>query len=334
MKGGWKMPLPDTTRALWCTAPGKAELRAEAMPVPGPGQVLVQTLYSGISRGTESLVLRGLVPPSEFERMRAPFQAGQFPGPLKYGYSNVGRVVIGPQGLLGQCVFSLFPHQEHFAIDAQAAHPLPSAVPPRRAVLAANLETALNAIWDAAPLPGDRVTVVGAGVVGCLLLALLSRYPAIELEAVDVLDKRAPLVHALGAKFALPHSAQGERDIVFHASAQSAGLNRALELCRFEGKVIELSWYGTTPVSLALGGAFHSQRLQLICSQVGRVSPNKPGWSYTQRLELALQLLSDERLDALLGPDIEFNELPEYCEALVSGSASEAVAPGLCVRYA
>jgi 2-desacetyl-2-hydroxyethyl bacteriochlorophyllide A dehydrogenase len=319
-------------RALWTIAPDVVELRDEEVAAPKSGEVLIETLFSGISRGTEGLILRGAVPESEWARMRAPFQCGEFPGPVKYGYSNVGRVVAGEGHAPGTLVFTLFPHQSRFVVDAKSAHPISESVPAERAVLAANMETALNAVWDAAPLPGDRVTIVGAGVLGCLVLSLLSRYPAIDIEVVDVLAERTSVITALGGRAVTPKNATTGRDLLIHTSASAQGLETALGLCCAQGTVLELSWYGSTPVTLALGAAFHSQRLALVASQVGTVSPNKPGWTHADRLRLALRLLDDPRLDALLAPAVPFEDLPTRFAELVSPEATSS-APGLLVRY-
>ena len=175
----------SSAQACWLVEPGRAELRTETLPEPTADQVRVRTLHSGISRGTETLVFRGEVPASEFERMRAPFQAGDFPGPVKYGYSSVGIVEAGPAALLGRAVFCLFPHQTRYVVPADAVHVLPDGVPPARAVLAANLETAVNALWDAAPRVGDRIAVVGGGVVGLLVAWLAGRMPGCAVQVVD-----------------------------------------------------------------------------------------------------------------------------------------------------
>ncbi len=319
--------------ALWTVEAGRAELREETLPTPGPNQLQVTTLFSGISRGTESLVFAGRVPPSEFERMRAPFQQGSFPFPVKYGYANVGRVSGGDANRVGQLVFTLFPHQDHFVVDATAVRPLPEGLDPRRAVLGANMETALNAVWDAAPLPGDRISIVGMGALGALLASILSRYPELDVEVVDVLPERRALANAMQVPFVMNGRVSAGRDIVFHTSASSAGLQTSLESCRNEGKVVELSWYGDRDVNVPLGGAFHSQRLQLVCSQVGRVSPNKPGWTYGERMDLALKLLRDDRLDALLADPIPFAKLPGTLPDLFGSAGASNHAPAHVVEY-
>ena len=243
--------------------------------------------------------------------MRAPFMAGSFPFPVKYGYATVGRVESGPAGLHDRLVFALHPHQSVFNIPADAVVPIPDFVPPTRAVLAANMETALNAMWDARPAAADRIAVVGAGVVGSLVAWLCGQLPGAAVTLVDILPSRAELARALGVSFATPDQAPGECDLVVHASATAAGLAVAIDLAGEEATVLEMSWYGADEVSVPLGGAFHSRRLKLVSSQVGRVAPShRPRWTFGRRLAAALDLLADARLDALIAPAIKFHDLP------------------------
>jgi NADPH:quinone reductase-like Zn-dependent oxidoreductase len=301
----------EIAQALWYCKPGAAEIRQETLAPLTKGEIRVRALYSGISRGTEALVFAGRVPESEFERMRAPFMAGKFPFPVKYGYATVGRIEGGTEAQQGRTVFALHPHQNLFNISADAAMVLPENLPPQRAVLAANMETALNALWDAAPGPADRIAVVGAGVVGSLVAYLCGRLPGTEVTLVDINPARAELARTLGVSFATPETAQGDCDLVVHASGNTAGLGTALALAGEEATVLELSWYGDAPVTAPLGGAFHSRRLRLVSSQVGRIAPShRPRWTYSRRLAAALNLLADPRLDALLAPPIMFQDLP------------------------
>jgi hypothetical protein len=300
----------DTAEALWYSRPGQTEIRQETLAPPGPQEVRVRALCGAVSRGTEALVLAGRVPESEFERMRAPFMAGHFPFPVKYGYATVGRVEAGPEDLRGRTVFTLHPHQNLFNIPANAAFVLPENLPPQRAVLAANMETALNAVWDAAPGPADRIAVVGAGVVGSLVGYLCGRLPGAEVTLVDINPARAELARTLGVGFARPETAEGDCDLVVHASGHPAGLGTALALAGEEATVLELSWYGDAMVTAPLGGAFHSRRLRLVSSQVGRIAPShRPRWTHGRRLAAALALLTDARLDALLAPAVGFQDL-------------------------
>jgi NADPH:quinone reductase-like Zn-dependent oxidoreductase len=314
------MEARDLARALWITAPGQAQLRSEPLAQPRAGQASVQTLFSGVSRGTEALVFAGRVPVSEHERMRAPFQSGDFPAPVKYGYANVGQVVLGPSELLGQLVFCLYPHQERYVVPCEALHALPPEVPAERAILAANLESALNGIWDAAIAPGDRVSVIGAGSIGCLSAWLVAQIIGCEVELIDVNAQRAEIARELGVRFATPGRARSEADVILHASGSSEGLALALQLAGFEASIIELSWYADHPVQLPLGGPFHSRRLTLRSSQVGNVATtHRSRWTTRRRLTLALSLLADSRLDALINSEGSFEELPQTMARLAHG---------------
>lgn len=317
-------------RAFWVTGPRRGELRVERLPEPGPGQVRVRALYSGVSRGTEALVYRGEVPPSEHRRMRAPFQDGDFPWPVKYGYVSVGEVEAGPPDLVGEVVFCLHPHQSRYVVPAQSVLPLPGGVPPGRAVLAANLETAVNGLWDAPPRVGDRVAVVGAGTVGCLAAWLAGRVPGCRVQLVDIDPARARTARALGVDFAAPQAADGDADLVVHASGSPEGLATALGLAGFEATVLELSWYGTRAVTLPLGEAFHARRLTLRSSQVGVVAtPQRPRWDHRRRLGLALSLLADDILDVLITGEDRFEDLPAVMARLADGPGGT-----LCHRIA
>ncbi len=320
---------PVEAQACWVVSPGVAELRTETLPPLPEGAVRVRTLHTAVSRGTEGLVFRGEVPASEAQRMRAPFQAGEFPGPVKYGYVNVGVVQAGPPELLGRTVFCLHPHQTVFQVPASAVVPVPEEVPAARAVLAANLETAINAMWDARPSPGNRFAVVGGGTLGLLVAWLAARLPDGLVEVVDTNPARARVAAALGARFALPDAAQPGADLVVHTSAQAAGLATALRLAAFEATVLELSWYGSRAVSVPLGEAFHSQRLTLKSSQVGHVAtPQRGRWSHRQRLELALSMLTDPVLDQLITHTAPFAELPQVLAQLAGPHAPDV----LCQR--
>ncbi|MFF9172859.1 dehydrogenase [Streptomyces sp. NPDC014793] len=317
-----------SARAFWLSSPGAGELRDVTLAEPGEGEVLVRALYSGVSRGTETLVFRGGVPDSQRAVMRAPFQEGDFPAPVKYGYLNVGVVEEGPRELIGRTVFCLYPHQSRYVVPVNAVTVVPDRVPAERAVLAGTVETAVNALWDASPLIGDRIAVVGGGMVGCAVAALLARFPGVRLQLVDADPARAETAEALGVDFATPGSALGGCDLVVHASATEQGLTRALELLAPEGTVVELSWYGDRRVSLPLGEAFHSRRLTVRSSQVGTVSPAaRAGRGYAERLALALDLLADPALDALITGESSFEELPELMPRLTSGEI-----PALCHR--
>jgi NADPH:quinone reductase-like Zn-dependent oxidoreductase len=308
-------------KALWYVGPGRAELREETVTTAGPGEVRVRALCGAVSRGTERLVCNGRVPPSEFERMRAPFMGGAFPFPVKYGYATVGRVEDGPHSLRGRVVFALHPHQDVFTLPAEAVLQVPDGVPPARAVLAANMETALNAVWDGGPGPADRIAIVGGGVVGLLIARLCARLPGAEVTLVDIDPSRADLARAVGAGFAAPGAAPTECDLVFHASGAAAGLTTALRCAGEEATIVELSWYGAGDIAAPLGENFHSRRLRLVSSQVGKVAPShRPRWTHGRRLAAALLLLDDPTLDALFAPATAFGDLPACLPAIFSDS--------------
>lgn len=323
--------MTRTARSCWITAPGRAELRSSAIATPGPGQCLVQTRYSGISRGTERLVFEGRVPAGQQASMAAPFQEGQFPAPVKYGYINVGRVLEGPDGWVGRNVFCLYPHQDLYVVDATALTPLPDDLPAGRAVLTAYMETAVTAVWDAAPLVGERIVVIGAGVLGCLIAWLCARTAASAVTLVDIDPDKARLAGCLDLDFSLAGQLEAEADLVIHASGHPAGLEQALGLAGVEARIIETSWYGEGLVPLPLGAGFHSRRLTLRSSQVSRIPPlQAPRWSHGRRLQLAMQLLTQPQFDHLIGSESDFADLPATLASLARGDDA-----GLChrVRY-
>ena len=318
-------------QAYWVEEAFRGGLRPVTLSAPQPGHVLVETMFGGLSRGTETLVFRGGVPVSQHRAMRCPFQEGDFPAPVKYGYSTVGRVLRGDDRLVGRSVFVLHPHQTHFVVPATAAIPLPEGLPPGRAVLAANMETAINGVWDAGIAPGDRVCVIGAGVVGLLVAGLASRIPGVSVAVHDIDGGKAAVAANLGLSLTTDPGEIGLFDVVIHASGDPAGLRTALGLARFEGLILEMSWFGDRPVTLPLGEAFHSRRLTLRSSQVGAVSPSQRGrYSHRQRLELALRLLRDAAFDDLISGESPFELLPQVMADIAAGRL-----PALChrIRY-
>lgn len=299
-------------QAYWTLGGQQGEIRPERLTATAVDQVQVRTLYSGISRGTESLIFREQVPQSEYQRMRAPFQAGELPGPVKYGYANVGIVEQGPDELCGKTVFCLFPHQTRYQVPISAVVPLPDDVPPELAVLGANMETAVNGLWDAAPRVGDRIAVVGGGVVGVLLSWLCARIPGTRVQLVDTNPHRAQIAWAMGADFSSPELAQQDNDLVIHTSGNPQGLTTALTLAGRESEIIEMSWFGVQAATLPLGEAFHSRRLSIRSSQVGTISPARAARrNHHQRLTQAIGLLNDPVLHAVINETSHFHDLPD-----------------------
>jgi threonine dehydrogenase-like Zn-dependent dehydrogenase len=317
------MSSDATAHAFWITSPGHGEILEQALPEPGPGELRIRTRYSAVSRGTESLIFEGRVPRTEFARMRAPFQEGEFPSPVKYGYINVGVVESGPASLRDREVFTLFPHQTRFNIRTDAAHVLPRGLPGERAVLAANLETALNAIWDAQLTPASKLTVIGAGALGCLCAWLAQSEFGADVELIDINEDRASIAAHLGVAFATPARARADIPVIIHTSATEEGLQTALDLAGFEATILELSWFGNERPRVALGEAFHSRRLTLKASQVGHVAaPMRGHASRSSRLQTALRLLRDPTPEILIDSQCKFSELPSVLAAFASGSQS------------
>jgi threonine dehydrogenase-like Zn-dependent dehydrogenase len=331
----------DTARQFWIQSPGHGRIVEAPIGPRRDGEVLVRALYSGISRGTESLVFRGEVPPSQYEAMRAPFQEGDFPAPVKYGYASVGTVLEDARGtpsgrdapdeLAGRTVFCLFPHQDRYRAPAGDVTPLPDGVPAERAVLAANMESAVTIAWDAQPGVGDRIVVIGAGVMGLLVGWLCRRVPGATVTLVDPDPRRGPVARDLGLTLQDEAPDDVDADLVIHASGNPAGLCTALAVAGVESTIIEASWYGTSQVNLPLGEAFHPRRLTIRSSQVGRIPPQRaPRWTRARRIRMALELLRAPELDALITGESEFSELPDVM-ATLSRDASGA----LChrIRY-
>jgi NADPH:quinone reductase-like Zn-dependent oxidoreductase len=303
--------------AYWTVSPRQGALISEPARSPEKGEALVRALRSGISRGTELLVYRGQVPSEVAGSMRAPFQSGDWPGPVKYGYLSVGVVEEGPEELLGRRVFCLYPHQDHYVVPASALTPIPDGVPSDRAVLAGAVETGINALWDAGPRMGDRVGVIGAGMIGGTLATLLSSFPLARLQLIDVNPARAALADRLGLCFATPDEAADSCDLIFHTSATEGGLARGLQLLGEEGELIELSWYGSRSPRVPLGGSFHAHRLTIRASQVGVVpAARRVRRTTADRLALAMEQLKDPVFDAFLTDRSPFSELPETMHAL------------------
>ncbi len=320
-----------SSRQFWIDEPGRGRILSATLDERQDDEVLVRTLWSGISRGTESLVFRGEVPPSQYRAMRAPFQEGQFPAPVKYGYMSVGRVEAGSDALVGRTVFCLYPHQDVYHVPAAAVVVVPEDVPSDRAVLAANMETAINAVWDGRATVGDRLAVVGGGVVGLLVAWLCHQLPGASVVLVDPNPARRRVADSLGLDLREDTADVEGCDVVFHASGQPEGLRAALEIAGQEGVVVELSWFGSRSVALPLGERFHPARLAIKSSQVGTVPPERaPRWDRTRRLGLALELLRDDALSVLVSGVSDFDDLPDVLDRL-SREPGETLCH--CIRY-
>lgn len=321
-----RLEIPVRATALWCQKEDTYALVEEPIESIGHGNVVLSTIASAVSRGTERLVLEGRVPPGEAERMRCPNQRGDFPFPVKYGYALVGRIVHGPRDWVGRIGFALHPHQSAAALAPAWVTLVPDNVPPRRATLAANMETALNVVWDSRVSLGDRVVVVGAGVVGLLVARLLARMPGVEVTVADVDPGKRAAAEVMGARFTTPDALPEGVDVAINASAKDAGLRAALGAVGLEGRVVEASWLGADEARLPLGGAFHSQRLTIVSSQVGRLPADRaPRWSHARRLASVMRLLDDPALDALISHEMPLSEAPERLPRLLKDGGALAI---------
>ena len=310
-----------TATAYWTVGPEQGELRTEDLPAPGPGEALVRSLYSGISKGTEMVVHNARVPDCVADAMAAPHQEGSFPGPVKFGYLSVGVVEAGPDEWQGKTVFCLHPHQDRYVVPVTSLTEVPDGVPARRAVLTGTVETAVNALWEAGPRLGDRVAVIGAGLVGGMVAKLLAGFPLERLQLIDIDPAKRAFADTLGVEFSHPDDAAGDCDIVIHCSASQAGLERALQLVGDEGEIIEMSWYADRSVSLPLGEDFHARRLSIRASQVGVVARARRHRRTTaDRLNLAVSLLRDPVFEAFLTGTSRFEELPDVVQRLSDGT--------------
>ncbi len=300
-------------RGFWWRSAGAGEILGEPLGVLGQGECLIAARCSSISLGTERLVATGQVPEAMGEAMRCPHMGGAFPFPVKYGYSLVGEVIEGPAWLLGRLVHALHPHQDRCRVAAAEVFEVPEGVTEERATLASNLETAVTALWDARVLVGERALVVGFGIVGSLIARLLASVPGVRLVVADSSPEKLAMAQAMGFEATAPGELSGGFDLAFHASGSSGGLQASIDQVGFEGRVIEVSWYGSRAVEVHLGATFHSQRKSILCSQVSNLPPHQRGrWDYRRRKALVFDLLKDPGFDAHLTDRIAFEALPGW----------------------
>lgn len=306
------------SHALWFEDRHTGKIMEETVPPLAADMCLVKAQFSAISSGTERTVFSGDVPPVLHEEMRCPYMGGSFSFPVKYGYSLVGEVVAGPESLLYKRVHVLHPHQTLAAVRCEDLLVLPENLPPARATLISNLETAITAVWDSGVHVGDRALVAGFGIIGSLVARLLSGIPGTEVYVTDSDPHKTGLATRMG--FALYEPLQHpDLDVAFNASATAEGLQSAIDSLGTEGRVIELSWYGTHDVHLWLGDTFHSRRKAILCSQVSTIpAAMRTRWSRQRRRELAARLLCDPVFDQHISHVVRFEELPEVFDRLLT----------------
>ncbi|MEM9671559.1 MAG: zinc-binding alcohol dehydrogenase [Bacteroidota bacterium] len=313
--------MTDTT-ALWHLSERESSIRSQSLPPLKTDECLIESLFSLVSSGTETLVANGQVPAELQDSMQVPYMEGSFGFPLKYGYSLVGKVIEGSENLVDRYVHLLHPHQQHCVVKETDVTVIPEGIPPQRAVLASNLETALNAVWDSHLSAGDRVLVVGMGLIGSLVALLASQFPATQIRVAETDPTRQSLAREQG--FSLYDPSDTPFDVAFHSSGSSTGLQTAIDAVGYEGQVIELSWYGTRSAEVKLGGSFHQQRKQIISSQVSQLPAHRQArWDYRRRKQTVLDLLQDDGWDDFLTATVDFTDVPALFDQLRLGDRSQ-----------
>lgn len=306
--------------ALWHLSETHSEIRQIPSVLFLEGYCEIKALYSLISTGTERLVASGKVPEELHASMQVPYMEGSFSLPVKYGYSLVGEVVDGPENLKRKIVHLLHPHQDYCVVLAEDVFVIPREIPSQRAILASNLETALNALWDSGVSAGDKVMVAGFGIIGSLVVRLLTLMPAVQVMVIDTDPNRKKLAETMGFSTAHAEELDADFDLAFHCSGHETGLQTCIDKAGPEGKVIEMSWYGNKPVTLNLGGTFHSQRKSIISSQVSSLPASKQArWNFYRRKQVVFELLKNPAFDQHIAATIAFQELPALFEKIRKG---------------
>lgn len=297
--------------ALFHRTADVSELSPVTLATPASNQIEIASLYSLIATGTERLVAKGLVPQELYDHMAVPYMEGEFSFPIKYGYSLVGRVVTENHPLSGRIVHLLHPHQDRCIVSDHDVFAVPEGVPAKRATLASNLESALNGIWDAEVSIGDRVFISGFGMIGSLLARLLSMMPSVEVVVMDIDPIKRKLAENMGFTV-VKDTEDSDFDVAFNTSASGAGLQACINAVGYEGKIVEMSWYGVKAATLQLGGSFHSMRKRIISSQVSNLPANRRNrWDYLRRREVVFELLRNDAFDVHIGETVSFENLPD-----------------------
>ena len=296
---------------LWFLGANQFSIREETLRSPSTPYCVVKSICSGISQGTEQLVYSEAVPESIQHQMRCPYMGGDFPFPIKYGYSLVGEVVEGPENIVGRNVHMLHPHQDYGCVHPRDIYLLDDGILPEKAILASNMETAVNAVWDSQVTLGDRVLVVGFGNVGSLVARILSLSMGVEMFVTDTSALKRSMAQKMGFNVCEISQLKEEFDISFNVSASADGLQTAIDAVGYEGKIIELSWYGNRAVSLQLGGDFHIQRKTIISSQVSHIPSHRLArWDTIRRKKLVFSLLKQPEFEEHVTHNLRFSELP------------------------
>lgn len=302
-------------RSLWHNNNSKSFLWKEYFNTYNNDLTYINTDYSLISTGTERLVAKGLVPPEANHIMRVPYMDGSFSFPIKYGYNLVGR-----EKESGRRVHCMHPHQDFCAVQTRSLNKIPNDIPSRRATLMGTMETVINAIWDSRlnPSSDENILVIGAGLIGATLALTLQKVLDQEVHIYDINPYRLDHVRQLG----LSSHRKGPYTICFHTTAHQEGLQMAIDQVGFEGRIVEMSWYGTRPVQLWLGSSFHYDRKQIISSQVSQIPGHLSSQEdYESRRNLAWKYLNDTGYDDLITHEIPFEQAPGFFQKIRNNDA-------------
>ena len=311
------------TYSLWLENKNKPKIKKKLLrPSNKPNTLIIKTLYSGISKGTEKLVSSGFVGKDQYKIMKSPFQEGTFSFPIKYGYINVGKVINGPKKLLHKNTFALYPHQDLFEINSKEVQILNESNNPKKYLLTANMETAINIFWDTQASNKDKIVIVGMGSVGILTAYYFKLQNYKNVFICDSNLKKKKFATLLGLNFKDFKSIK-DIDVVINTTSNYQIINKSFNKLNLEGKIVEASWYGNKKGIINLGGNFHSKRLKLISTQVSNIPKylsNKH--NYKSRLKLAIKALSSNKLLKLVNTESHFNNLEEDYVSIINNPDS------------
>lgn len=303
-----------SAESFWIRKKNNSFIKKHSISIPQNNEVLVKTIYSGISYGTEKIVYSGNVPKSQRSLMRCPYQEGEFGSNVKYGYMNVGKVMNGPSKLVNRYVYTLYPHQTQYVLPLEELTFIPKLIPIKRCLLTANMETAINAMWDTLPTCGDKILIIGAGIVGFLMAYILMTIIGIEILLIDTDKEKSKIAKIFGIKFSCSIPKSYNANIIYECSGNPSVIDILSSHVNDETVICIMSWYGNSVSNINFGNEFFSKRTKILFSQVAKVSHNRDKyWNNKKRKDLAISLLNDDKLDNLIEKDmISFHDLPEF----------------------